>query len=353
MLDKILVLISVFVVAFLLTFGSTPIVRVLAFKLGAVDVPKDERRIHKKPIARMGGLAIFYGFLISVLVFNRGFSRELISILIGSAFIVAVGILDDIYQLRAIVKLMGQIFAAAIVIFGGGVKISVLSNPLAHEGYTNIGWLYIPLTFIWIVGVTNAINLIDGVDGLAAGVASIASTSICFISIYLGNVNAALITIAVVGACFGFLPYNTNPAKIFMGDTGSMFLGFILASVSITGLFKSYAVISLAIPILILGLPLFDTTFAIIRRIIHGEHIMAPDRGHLHHRLLDAGFTQKQVVLILYCLSGVCGITGVLLSSGKILNALILVAAVLVIIMFGLKYMAFDMRQAEEEYKKN
>lgn len=353
-MDNVMPLVLSFFVAFLITFSTTPLVRKLAFKIGAVDVPKDKRRVHKKPIALIGGLAIFYGFIVSLLVFNQGMTKQLVGIIIGSVFIIILGILDDKYNLRASVKLLGQIVAALIVVLCG-VQINTITNPniFSANQYIDIGYFAIPVTVLWIVGVTNAINLIDGIDGLAVGVSSIASISLFFISLYVsGDLNVAIITASVAGACFGFWPYNSNPAKIFMGDTGAMFLGFVLSSASVLGLVKSYAAISFAVPILILGLPLFDTTFAILRRLFKGEHIMAPDRGHLHHRLLDAGFNQKQVVIILYVASAIFGLAGILLAGGRSLRALFLILAVVVVVALAYFFRAFDVKEEEEKYVK-
>ena len=191
-------------------------------------------------------------------------------------------------------------------------------------------WLSIIMTVIWIVFITNAVNFIDGLDGLAAGVSAIMSVSLVFIALRIEEYYTAVIGLAIMGACFGFLPFNFNPAKIFMGDTGSTFLGFILATLSIQGVFKSYAIITFAVPLLILGLPLFDAVFAMIRRILRGQSPMTADRGHLHHRLIDMGFSQKQTVFILYAISAVLGLTAVVLAESGTLRALILVFCVLI-----------------------
>ena len=196
-------------------------------------------------------------------------------------------------------------------------------------------WLSVIVTVIWIVFITNAVNFIDGLDGLAAGVSAIMSVSLVFISIRVGEYPIAIMGIALMGSCFGFLPFNFNPAKIFMGDTGSTFLGFMLATLSIQGVFKSYAVISFAVPLLILGLPLFDALFAMIRRILRGESPMKADRGHLHHRLVDMGFSQKQTVFILYAISGVLGITAVLLAESGVLRAILVVIAMIMLLLIG------------------
>jgi UDP-GlcNAc:undecaprenyl-phosphate GlcNAc-1-phosphate transferase len=328
-------------VAFLIAFAATPLAKIIAYKIGAIDVPKDERRVHKKPIPRLGGLAIFYGFIVSVLSFVD-ITEEIRGILLGSLVIVVLGIVDDVKPLKAKLKLVIQIFAAFIVVLHD-VKIDVLTNPNIFSSNEQIilqhWYLYAPITILWIVGVTNAINLIDGLDGLAAGISSIASISILFISLLVSEPSIAMITAALAGACLGFLPYNFNPAKIFMGDTGATFLGFILATVSIQGLFKGYAVISFAAPLLILGLPIFDTGYAILRRLVSGKSIMEADRGHLHHRLIDMGFSQKQTVMILYTMSGILGLSAVVLTGSGALRAMILILSVLIFVIAGAKYM--------------
>lgn len=332
----ILRLIFAFVVAFLISYAGTPIVKILAFRIGAVDVPKDNRRMHKKPTARIGGLAIFYGFIISILCFAE-IDTQLRGILIGCIIIVVLGIFDDIYSLNALFKFVIQICAALIVVMHG-VRIDHFSNfGIGTNPYISLGIWSVPITVLWIVGVTNAVNLIDGLDGLAAGVSTISTVSLFAISLIMREPAVAIVTSAVAGAGFGFLPYNIHPAKIFMGDTGSTFLGFILGSISIVGLFKSYAVISLAVPFLILGLPIFDTAFAIIRRLMRGQSPMHPDRGHVHHRLIDLGFDQKQTVIILLITSGLLSLSAVVLLLCGAERALVLIVAVMVLSMFGIK----------------
>ena len=336
--NNTLYLFCAFIVAFVFSFATTPIVKKLAIKIGAVDVPKDGRRMHKEPIPRLGGLAIICGFLVSVLCFNTGFNKQFMAIIAGAAIIVVMGIIDDCKNLDAKLKFIIQIIAALVVIYFGDIRINVFTNPniFSNELYWVLPqWLSITITIIWIVFITNAVNFIDGLDGLAAGVSAIMSVSLVFISVRLGEYSIALIGIAMMGGCFGFLPFNFNPAKIFMGDTGSTFLGFMLATVSIQGVFKSYAVISFVVPLLILGLPLFDAMFAMLRRIMTGKSPMAADRGHLHHRLIDMGFSQKQTVFILYAISGVLGITAVLLAENGTLRALILVICVLILLLIG------------------
>lgn len=334
---QVLFMIFAFIVSFAFTFATTPLVRRFAFKIGAIDIPKDNRRMHKKPTPRIGGLAIIFGFTVATLCFAQP-SRQLYGTLAGAAIIAVMGVIDDCKNLPAKLKFVIQIIAALVVVFAGDIKIDVFTNPnfLSDNPYWVLPeWLSVTLTVIWIVFITNAVNFIDGLDGLAAGVSAIMSISLVFISIRVGEYSIAIWGIALMGSCFGFLPFNFNPAKIFMGDTGSTFLGFMLATLSIQGVFKSYAVISFAVPLLILGLPLFDALFAMIRRILRGQSPMTADRGHLHHRLVDMGFSQKQTVFILYAISGVLGITAVLLAESGVLRALLLVICVLILLLIG------------------
>ena len=303
------------VVALTISFVSTPMVRRLAFRIGAVDIPKDNRRMHDHPIARLGGLAIFFGFLVSVLIFAE-IGRQLQGILIGAVIIVALGIVDDIRSLPARLKFVVQILAAVVAVYHG-VSIEAINNPniFSSEPYWVLGIWSWPISVIWIVAITNSVNLIDGLDGLADGVSSIGALTMLIISILLGEADIALICGALLGACVGFIPYNMNPAKIFMGDTGATFLGFVLATVSIQGLFKYYAVISFLVPFIILGLPILDTTVAFMRRILRGQSPMVADRSHIHHKLIDLGLSQKQAVATLYIVSGVLGLSAVMLTT--------------------------------------
>ena len=334
-------------VAALIAFIATPVVKSLAFKVGAVDVPKDARRMHDHPIPRMGGLAIFLGFLLAVLIFvpltsamgNSG--AELLSdstkgMLLGAIIIVILGVFDDIYDLPAKFKFVVQIIAAIVAAVSGNV-IDVISNPnvFSQNPWLELGWLSYPVTIIWIVAVTNAVNLIDGLDGLACGVSTISSMTMLVIALTVAEAQVAILMAALAGACIGFLPYNLNPAKIFMGDTGSTFLGFVLATVSIQGLFKSYAIISFAVPFLVLGLPIFDTCFAILRRLARGQSPMAPDRGHIHHRLIDMGFTQKQAVAVLYLISAILGLSAVVLTTNNAMKAMLFLLALCMAGAFG------------------
>jgi UDP-GlcNAc:undecaprenyl-phosphate GlcNAc-1-phosphate transferase len=315
------------VAALLISFIATPVVKSLAQKVGAVDVPKDGRRMHDHPIPRMGGLAIFLGFLLSTLIFVP-LTTSIRGMLLGGVIIVILGIFDDIYALPALPKLLVQIAAALVAVSQGNV-IQVISNPnlLSDHAYWSLGHWAVPVSVIWIVAITNAVNLIDGLDGLAVGVATISSLTMLVIAMLVSENIVALVMAALAGGCIGFLPYNSNPAKIFMGDTGSTFLGFVLATMSIQGLFKFYTIISFAVPFLMLGLPLFDTCFAILRRLSKGQNPMSPDRSHVHHRLIDMGFSQKQAVAILYVISAILGLCAVVLTTSGALKAIVLLCA--------------------------
>ncbi len=322
-------------IAFVLAFASTPFVERFARKVGAIDVPKDARRIHDHPIPRMGGLAIFIGFLLAITAFAE-IDRQIRGILIGCLIIVATGAIDDIKPLRWWVKLAAEIVAAVVVVCHG-VVINVLFNPNIFSDNVSIllGYLSIPVTVLWIIGITNSVNLIDGLDGLACGVSSISSVTMLVVALILSEGNIAVILAALVGACLGFIPFNFNPAKIFMGDTGALLLGFTLSTVSVLATFKFYAIITFVVPILALALPLFDTLFAIIRRLLKGQNPMKPDRGHLHHRLIDMGLSQKQAVTILYCVSAVLGLTAVIINTNGTLRWLLLAVELALAISIG------------------
>ena len=309
----------------LIAFTMTPPVRVLAFRIGAVDIPLDQRRMHKKPIPRIGGLAIFFGFTASTMIFCNP-TKELFAIWLGGFVLVALGIFDDVFRLPAMLKFVVQIGAAVIAVVNGVVidHISIGGN------YVMFGVWRIPITILWIVGLTNAINLIDGLDGLACGVSAISSASLFCVVLLNGDLHLAMITAILTASCIGFMPLNKNPAKIFMGDTGALFLGFTLAVMSVQGVFKLHTVISFLVPLSIFALPLLDTTVAIIRRVAHGKSPFSPD--HLHHKLVDMGFTQKNAVRILYAICALLGLVAVVFTD-TIFDSSRLVKAVLVLIL--------------------
>ncbi len=290
---KIVVIVAVF------TALLFPMVKWISYHVGALDYP-NERKVHKKPMPVMGGLMIYLGFLFGYMLFAPQ-STQMLAILIASFIVVITGILDVIKPLRAREKLVGQVVAALIIVFYG----KILLNDISFFGYYfDFGWLAYPITIVFIVAVMNCINLIDGLDGLADGISMIFFITIGVLAFIMHNLGSLEITIAfiMIGACLGFLIFNFNPAKIFMGEIGSMFLGFMIAVVCLLG-FKAVTLTSLVVPMLILAIPILDTLFAILRRIIHHKPIYEADRQHLHHQLLNKKFSQKTTVLIIYAVS--------------------------------------------------
>ena len=342
-----------FVLAFVVTFVTTPYTIKIAKKVGAVDIPKDERRMHKKSMPKFGGPAVILGFLVStiylLIVMSMeksinlfGFEeywRKLLGFLIGIGIISAFCVVDDIKTIKPFTKLIGQILAAIAAVLAGirieGVTLPFLNFPEMHQVTSVI------LTIAWVVIVTNAINLIDGLDGLSSGISVISAVSLLIIFVLNGSsmVSVILIT-ALAGALVGFLPFNFSPAKTFIGDTGSNFLGYSLAIISILGSAKTYTAAVIVLPLIVLGLPIFDTLFAIVRRMIKGKSIKAvfkADKGHLHHKLVARGYNQKQAVLILYGISAIFGIFAVILCDSGIWKALSFLLIVIVAIASGYK----------------
>jgi len=352
-----------FLLAFIVAFMTTPYTIKIAHKIGAVDVPKDERRMHKKAMPKFGGPAVILGFLVSVIYLlivmsmentinlfgPESYGMKLLGMFLGIVVLSITCIIDDIVTIRPIVKLFGQLVAAIIAVsFGirlGEFNLSFINNPLMEEIVSCI------ITVVWIVGVTNAINLIDGLDGLSSGISVISAISLLVIFVLNGSplVSIVLIT-ALAGALVGFLPFNFTPAKTFIGDTGSNFLGFSLSIISILGVAKTYTFAVIVLPLIVLGLPIFDTLWAIIRRLIKGKSIKAifkADKGHLHHRIVARGFGQKQAVLILYGLSATFGIFAVILLDSGIWKALSFL--LMVIVAIGLGYKNFQEEKEEDQ----
>lgn len=320
--------------ALIISFILTPPARKLAFKVGALDIPKDPRKIHKKPMPYFGGLAIYVS-IISCMFVYMPHDKANISIMIGATVIALTGIVDDMYGMNAKIKLLMQIIAALIAIYGG-VRIHFITNPLSETGMSLLSNLTIPITLFWIVGITNTINLIDGLDGLASGVASIAATTLLFTAALKGYDFIVMQCAIIAGASLGFLPFNFNPAKIFMGDTGALLLGYMLAVSSILGMVKSVAAVALVVPVFALGLPIFDTTFAIIRRYINKKPIMEADKDHLHHKLMKIGLNQRQTVLIMYFISMLLGLAAIIVSDTDPFVGF----AVVVVVVFSIFYLA-------------
>lgn len=276
---------------------------------------------------RLGGLAIYFSFIIGILVLRPN-DEFTMPILLGSLVIIITGVLDDLLELSAKMKLLGQLLAASIVVFAG-VNIEFINLPF--DGQLQFGYLSIPITILWIVGITNAINLIDGLDGLAAGVSSIALITISLMAFIKQDVFTMSIALIVLGSTLGFLFYNFHPAKIFMGDTGALFLGYIISVLSLLG-FKNVTFISLVIPVIILGVPISDTFFAIIRRIVHKKPLSAPDKSHLHHCLLRLGYSHRQTVLIIYAIAAMFALAAVIFSMATMWGAIIVVGILLLAI---------------------
>ncbi|MFO0594797.1 MAG: MraY family glycosyltransferase [Myxococcaceae bacterium] len=313
-----------FVVAALCGAALTPFARRLSFRWGAVSSPGG-RHIHGQSIARLGGLGLYGAVLIAVIamvvsglggdILAPEHLRQGLGLLLGGTVMFAVGLFDDVKTLRALYKLYGQIAAAAIA-WGFGFRIDALDLPLLPSFST--GFLSLPLTIVWIVGVINAVNLIDGLDGLAAGVVFFAAVTNFVVAWLMGTTFVAVVMATLAGAVLGFLFFNFNPARIFMGDSGSYFLGFILAACSIAGpLQKASAAVSLFVPIVALGVPIIDTLLAMVRRFLERRPIFSPDRGHIHHRLLDMGITHRRAVLIIYGVTVVLCISAIAIAFGR------------------------------------
>lgn len=341
-----------FFIAFITAYVATPYTIRLARKVKAVDLPKDTRKIHKKIMPRLGGFAIIAGFLISTVylvivsiidkklnLFNGNQHLQLIGFLLG---VLVLGIFcykDDVKGIKPTVKLIGQLLAAIIVVQSGVVieQIHIFSNATIefNEIICKI------ITIIWILGITNAINLIDGLDGLSTGVSFI--SSICLMIVFILNdspILSIIMAAALSGALIGFLPFNFNPARTFMGDIGSNFIGFTLSVISIIGVAKTYTAIVIVIPILVLALPIFDTSFAIIRRVIKEKSLKAifnADNGHIHHKLMKKGYTQKQAVFILYGISAAFGMFAIILLESGIWKAISFALVMIAMVMLGYK----------------
>lgn len=300
-------------------FVCTPLMIRFSLKINAVDKP-NSRKVHKGLMPTLGGLSIFFSFLIGLALLQPSNTYHL-SIVIGAFIIIILGFFDDLYALTAKSKFIVQIIAACVVVFYGGLQVEFINLPFG--GQLEFGWLSAIVTILWIVGITNAINFIDGLDGLAAGVSAIALFTIAVMAILMGNVYVLSIAIILFWSILGFLPFNFFPAKIFMGDTGALFLGFMIAVLSLLG-FKNITIISFIIPILILAVPIFDTGVAIVRRLVQKRPISSPDSSHLHHRLVKLGMTHMQTVIFMYVLSGMFGVAAILLSMATVWGAVLI-----------------------------
>ena len=356
-----------FLLAFIVAFMATPYSIKIAEKIGAIDIPKDDRRMRKKAIPKLGGLAVISGFAISLIylisVMNiegsinlfdeNSYFKKLIGVGLGVIIITITGVIDDTKTLKPLQKLFGQVLAAVVAVaFGIQIIDSdipfITNTELAHE-------ISMVVTVIWIIGITNAINLIDGLDGLSSGIALISCVSLLIIfSLNYSPMIEILMITSLIGALVGFLPFNFSPAKTFIGDTGSNFLGYILSIVSILGVAKTYTAVVIALPMLVLGLPIFDVVWAIIRRVIKGKSIKAifkADKGHLHHRLIARGFSQKQAVLVMYAMSAGLGLFAIILLESGIWKALSFLLMVIAALFLGYRNFITEKSEKGEKYE--
>lgn len=328
-------------IAFIAAVVLTPIVKKIAIAMGATDKP-NERKVHQKVMPRLGGLAIFLAFIVGVFYF-KPISPFFLSIMLGALIIIVTGVLDDLFELSPKLKLIGQILAASVVIVGG-IKVEFINLPF--DGRLELGLFSIPLTLLWIIGVTNAINLIDGLDGLSAGVSSIVLATISIMAFLNGNFFVLTLSLILLGSTLGFLIYNFHPAKIFMGDTGALFLGFMLSVLSLLG-FKNITLFSLLVPAMILAVPISDTLFAIVRRVVNRKPLSAPDKSHLHHCLLRLGYSHRKTVLIIYAMSAFFSLCAILFSQTTLWVSMFIIVVVLFIIEIIIEVVGL----VDEEYK--
>jgi UDP-GlcNAc:undecaprenyl-phosphate GlcNAc-1-phosphate transferase len=339
--------INCIVLAFIISFGISPIAILISRKTGALDVPSDSRRMHTHPVPRLGGIAIFISFFVCALVLHSLVSSgsiagpdseemmgKLRAILIAGSLVFLLGLIDDFKDIKARYKFIGQIACASLA-FILGVRIPAIAFFGWQFSEESAGGIFISfvVTVIWLVAITNMMNLIDGLDGLAAGVSGIAALAIAYTAYINGYYIAAFAMAILAGSALGFLPFNFYPAKIFMGDAGAMFLGFAIASVSIISPAKGATIVAIIAPVIVLGVPAFDVAFAIFRRRIRGKPVFEADKGHLHHQLTRIGIGQRRAALMLYGISGIMGIAAIVLSRDNYLEAISLFSiAVLFII---------------------
>lgn len=335
---------------YLFVYFITPIIKKVSIHIGAVDLP-DERKVHQVVMPRLGGIAIFLGFLLGYMLFGEP-NTTMNAVLIGSIVIILTGLVDDVKPLRPRYKLIGQVVAALIIVFYGNLLIKEIN---AFNLHLPFGLLSYPITIFFIVGAINCINLIDGLDGLAAGISSIFYLTIGIIAIMQNKTGLDFVlTFIMLGSTLGFLAHNFNPASIFMGDSGSMFLGFIISVISLLG-FKNITVTSLIIPIFVLAIPIFDTLFAILRRSLKGEKISAPDKFHIHHQLLNRNFSQKTTVLIIYLIDAIFAFASIVyILNDKLLGYVVYTSLLIIVIVFvATTNIIFDHDEVREKIKKH
>ena len=327
--ENILMMVLVaFVLSAIIALCATPFSIWIAHKIGAIDVPKDGRRMHKKPIPRFGGLAIYLASMTTMILLDGG-DKEIRVAMLGGTLMYLLGAIDDLKNLKAYIKFIAQT-GIAILMYYLGIRIVFISNYFGAGIWTFGESLSFVITIFWIVGITNAINLMDGLDGLAAGISGIIAATLAYVAYIHGEIDGMMpVCIALVvisGSCAGFLPYNFHPAKTFMGDSGALYLGFMIAVLSVISPLKRATFVAALIPITTLSIPIFDVLFAIVRRILRQESIMAPDKGHIHHRIMKTGFGQRRAVLIIYGIVAIMGMAAVLISRELYKDAFVLFA---------------------------
>ncbi|MEW6302085.1 MAG: MraY family glycosyltransferase [Verrucomicrobiota bacterium] len=349
--------IATLILSALAAFLLTPLMRRLAFRIGAIDLP-GERKVHTEPMARLGGLAVFGGFCFPWIGFylldNRvtatfqNYEKMFAALMVGATMMLMLGVYDDVKGLNAPKKFAVQILTAVALYFGG-FQITVLSNPFGDP--FQLGWLSLPVSILWIVAITNAINLLDGIDGLVTGVTVCIALSLALINILNDNIIVALLTLCLAGACLGFLPHNFSPARIFLGDTGSLFIGVVLACIGIISLFKATTATIVVVPLILFGVPLFDTTAVLFGRLLRGDPLFRADKTHLHHRLLRLGWNQKQASVFLYGVTLALGAVAIYVNLYQTpLLVLFVVAASLVLctwVLFALRMRGRDQSQSD------
>lgn len=324
--NTLMMIVLSFVIALIITCTLTPLSTIIARKIGAIDYPSDKRRIHDHPIPRFGGMAIMIGCITAIMLTCQGNSRITVALLGGVLFYL-VGAIDDVIQLKAWIKFVLETIIA-IFLYVFGLRISFISNYFGPGNYKLGIGLGIVFTVLWIVGVSNAINLMDGLDGLAAGISAIIAMMLAYVGYIhgdtLGDEAVSVALIAVAGSSIGFLPFNFSPAKTFMGDSGALFLGYMIAILSVISPLKRATFVAAVVPITALALPILDTILAIVRRSLSGEDIMSPDKKHIHHRIMSRGFGQRRTVLIIYGIVAIMGMSSVMISRELYKDAVIL-----------------------------
>ena len=324
-------LLIAFLAGIVISLLVTPLTKKMARHFGVYDEP-DARKVHTGVMTRLGGLGIYCGFIAGILVYGE-FSRTLLGLALSASIVVAVGLYDDIKNISPKMKLLGQIIAA-IVLICFDVRLEFITNPITGAIF-DLGWIGYPITLLWLVGVSNAVNLIDGLDGLASGVSGIAALSLAVVSLAKGFTVSGCIALILVGGILGFLRYNFHPAQLFMGDCGALFLGFVIGALSILGLSEGATIISFFIPIMVLGIPILDTLFAIIRRKMNHKPVFEADKGHLHHQLMARGFSHKDTVLFIYAITFLLGAFAVMVTLLPSVYSIFLLIFASALIMVG------------------